>query len=66
MKRAVLYLRSLQDLVAFLPELHALGIDLLLQQQGLDTTAPARPCFRCSASSPSLTQHDPGTSPCRG
>jgi len=41
MKRAVLYLRSLQDLVAFLPELHALGIDLFLHQQGLDTTAPA-------------------------
>jgi DNA invertase Pin-like site-specific DNA recombinase len=33
--------RSLQDLVAFLSELHALGIDLLLHQQGLDTTTPA-------------------------
>jgi DNA invertase Pin-like site-specific DNA recombinase len=33
--------RSLQDLVTFLSELHALGIDLLLHQQGLDTTTPA-------------------------
>jgi DNA invertase Pin-like site-specific DNA recombinase len=33
--------RSLQDLVNFLSELHALGIDLLLHQQGLDTTTPA-------------------------
>src|SRR5712672_3241386 len=33
--------RSLQDLVAFLGELHALGVDLFLQQQGLDTTTPA-------------------------
>ena len=33
--------RSLQDLVAFLAELHTLGIDLFLHQQGLDTTTPA-------------------------
>jgi DNA invertase Pin-like site-specific DNA recombinase len=33
--------RSLQDLVAFLSELHALGVDLFLHQQGLDTTTPA-------------------------
>jgi hypothetical protein len=33
--------RSLQDLVAFLSELHAIGIDLLLHQQGVDTTTPA-------------------------
>ncbi len=33
--------RSLQDLVGFLGELHALGIDLFLHQQGLDTTTPA-------------------------
>jgi DNA invertase Pin-like site-specific DNA recombinase len=32
--------RSLQDLIAFLSELHALGIDLFLYQQGLDTTTP--------------------------
>ena len=32
--------RSLKDLVAFLSELHALGIDLFLHQQG-DTTTPA-------------------------
>jgi len=33
--------RSLQDLVSFLSELRALGIDLMLHQQGLDTTTPA-------------------------
>ena len=33
--------RSLQDLVGFLSELHALSIDLFLHQQGLDTTTPA-------------------------
>ena len=33
--------RSLQDLVAFLSELHAPGIDQTLHQQGLDTTTPA-------------------------
>jgi DNA invertase Pin-like site-specific DNA recombinase len=33
--------RSLQDLVGFLSELHALRIDLFLHQQGLDTTTPA-------------------------
>jgi DNA invertase Pin-like site-specific DNA recombinase len=33
--------RSLQDLVAFLSELHALGVDLYLYQQGVDTTTPA-------------------------
>ena len=33
--------RSLQDLVAFLSELHALKIDLYLHQQGIDTTTPA-------------------------
>jgi len=33
--------RSLQDLVGFLSELHAFGIDLFLRQQGLDTTTPA-------------------------
>jgi Resolvase, N terminal domain len=32
--------RSLQDLAAFLAELHALRIDLFLHQQGLDTTTP--------------------------
>jgi DNA invertase Pin-like site-specific DNA recombinase len=39
--------RSLQDLVAFLSEIHALRIDLYLHQQGLDTTTPAgKQCFR--------------------
>jgi DNA invertase Pin-like site-specific DNA recombinase len=33
--------RSLQDLVGFLSEIHALRIDLYLHQQGLDTTTPA-------------------------
>ena len=33
--------RSLQNLVAFLGELHAKGIDLYLHQQGLDTSTPA-------------------------
>ena len=33
--------RSLQDLVGFLSELHAVKIDLFLHQQGLDTTTPA-------------------------
>lgn len=33
--------RSLQDLAEFLAELHALNIDLVLHQQGLDTTTPA-------------------------
>src|SRR3979490_2131906 len=33
--------RSLQDLIGFLSELHALGIDLFLHQQGLDTRTPA-------------------------
>jgi DNA invertase Pin-like site-specific DNA recombinase len=33
--------RSLQDLVAFLSELHALKIDLFLCKQGIDTTTPS-------------------------
>ena len=33
--------RSLQDLVAFLSEVHAADVDLFLHQQGLDTTTPA-------------------------
>src|SRR5271169_758148 len=33
--------RSLQELVAFLAELHAKGVDLYLHQQGLDTGTPA-------------------------
>ena len=33
--------RSLQDLVGFLSEIHASGIELYLHQQGLDTTTPA-------------------------
>jgi DNA invertase Pin-like site-specific DNA recombinase len=33
--------RSLQNLVAFLAELHSKGVDLYLHQQGIDTTTPA-------------------------
>jgi len=33
--------RSLQDLVAFLSEIHAKGIDLYLHKQGIDTSTPA-------------------------
>ena len=32
--------RSLQDLIAFLSEIHAAGVDLYLHQQGLDTSTP--------------------------
>src|SRR5262249_3426450 len=35
--------RSLQDLVGFLNELHAVGCDLYLPQQALDTRPPAGP-----------------------
>ena len=33
--------RSLQDLVGFLSEIHAAGVDLSLHQQGIDTTSPS-------------------------
>jgi DNA invertase Pin-like site-specific DNA recombinase len=33
--------RSLQELVAFLGEIHALNIDLYLRAQGIDTTTPS-------------------------
>jgi len=33
--------RSLQDLVAFLQEIHGAGVDLFLHQQALDTTTPS-------------------------
>lgn len=33
--------RSLGDLLAFLKELHAKGVDLFLHQQGLDTSTPS-------------------------
>jgi DNA invertase Pin-like site-specific DNA recombinase len=33
--------RSLQDLIGFLSELHALRLDLYLHQQGLDTATPS-------------------------
>jgi len=34
--------RSLEDLVAFRSELHALGIEIFLHPQGLDTTNASR------------------------
>ena len=37
--------RSLQDLIGFLNELQALGVDLFLHQQGLDTTTPSGRAF---------------------
>jgi len=33
--------RSLQDLIAFLGEIHGANVDLYLYQQGIDTTTPA-------------------------
>src|SRR2546430_2219376 len=33
--------RSLQDLISFLGEIHAAGVDLYLHQQGLDTSTPS-------------------------
>ena len=55
--------RSLQNLVGFLPELHALGIDLFLHQQGPDTTTPAG---KAISQMPGVllrrAQHDSGTS----
>ena len=33
--------RSVQDLIAFLNEIHAVGVDLYLDKQGIDTTTPA-------------------------
>ena len=38
--------RSLQDLVGFLSEVHALKIDLFLRQQGLDTTPAGKAMFQ--------------------
>jgi DNA invertase Pin-like site-specific DNA recombinase len=68
--------RSLQDLVGFLSELHALGIDLFLHQQGLDTTTPAgKAMFQMMGVFAEFeramiqervprARHDPRTSPC--
>ena len=33
--------RSLQDLIAFLQEIHAAGVELFLYQQAIDTTTPS-------------------------
>ena len=54
--------RSLQDLVAFLSELHALRIDLYLHQQGLDTTTPAgKALFPMMGVFSEFEGDDPGT-----
>jgi resolvase-like protein len=46
--------RSLMDLLAFLKDLCAKGVDLFPHQQGLDTPRPrAGRCIRCWAFSPS-------------
>src|SRR5262249_5383416 len=46
--------RSLKDLVAFLSELHALGIDCFcISRVSIRPRRPARRCFRCWASLPS-------------
>src|SRR3954452_18650813 len=58
--------RSLQDLIGFLSELHALGIDLFLHQQGLDTTTPAgKAMFQMMGLRRVRAQHHSGTRPCR-
>jgi DNA invertase Pin-like site-specific DNA recombinase len=41
--------RSLQDLVSFLSEVHAKGINLYLHRQGLDTTTPMGKCLTSAA-----------------
>ena len=46
--------RSLQDLVGFLTELHALKCDLYLHQQATPARPRGAPCSRCSACSLSL------------
>src|SRR5437899_9456338 len=48
--------RSLMDLLEFLKELHAKGVDLFLHQQGLDTSTPsgAKPRSACSRSTSRL------------
>jgi hypothetical protein len=48
--------RSLQDLIAFLSDLHALKVDLFLKSQGIDTTKSS-PRARRNAASKDL---DPG------
>src|SRR5215469_3130618 len=46
--------RCLQDLMAFLGELHGAGVDLYLDRQGVDTSRrPARRSSKCWACSPS-------------
>jgi Resolvase, N terminal domain len=68
--------RSLQDLVGFVSELHALKIDLFLRQQGLDTTTPAgkamfqnsgtRPRRTCAGQERGEASWSASDSPCAG
>ena len=52
--------RSLQDLVSFLAELNAIGCDLYLERQAVDTTTPAgRALFQMLGSS--LSSSDPSS-----
>jgi DNA invertase Pin-like site-specific DNA recombinase len=47
--------RSLQDLVGFLGEVHAAGVDLYLDRQGVDTSTPAgRALFQQNSFVPKL------------
>jgi hypothetical protein len=59
--------RSLQDLIGFLSELHSLGIDLFLHQQGLDTRTPSgKAMFQMLGVFAEFERcHDPGAGPRR-
>jgi hypothetical protein len=49
--------RSLRDLIDFLSEIHALGIDLFLHRKAwIQAPRLARLCFRCSPYSVSLSE----------
>jgi predicted site-specific integrase-resolvase len=63
--------RSLTDLLSFLTDLHAKGVDLFLHQQGLDTSTPLRPshvpdarCLRGVRAGNDTRARDGGVSPC--
>ena len=43
--------RSLQDLIAFLSDVHGYGVDLFLHQQGVDTRLPSAPTSRNTSAS---------------
>ena len=56
--------RSLQDLVSFLSEIHAAGVDLFLHQQGIDTTSPSGKANARRLCRVRALDH-PRTGPCR-